>query len=233
MKRFYRAVSVTAADDGWRIVLDARELRTPARRTLSFPTPALAEAVAAEWDAQETDIVPRSMPLMKLASTAIDRITPDPAPTVGDVARYGETDLVCYRADRPRDLVLRQYAAWHPLLHWLEARHGIRLSVTEGVVPQPQDPLALAALADLVAAHDPLHLAALHAATTASGSVVIGLALLGREIDAAAAWRASRVDETWQAEQWGEDAEAVSHADALRAELAAARRFADLLDLPV
>jgi len=231
VKRFYGAVSVTAADDGWRVALDARELRSPARRTLSLPTAALAEAVAAEWDAQDAEIVPRSMPLMKLVSTAVDRIAPDPSPTVADIARYGETDLVCYRADRPRDLVLLQYEGWQPLLRWLEASHGIRLAVTEGVLPRAQDRGAIAALRTLAASRDPLHLAALHAATTASGSVVVGLALLAREIDAEAAWRVSRLDEIWQAEQWGEDVEAIARAEALRVELEASRRLVDLLDL--
>jgi chaperone required for assembly of F1-ATPase len=229
MKRAYREARAAPADGGWSIFLDDRRLLTPAKAALLLPTRGLAEAVAAEWEAQAERIVPTSMPLMRLAATAVDRVAPRREQVVDEIAGYAATDLVCYRADRPADLVARQRAVWQPLVDWATLRYDAPLLVTTGVLPQPQAPAVLTAIRRAVAAFDALHLVALQSATTACGSVVIGLALAERRLDVEAAWQASQLDEAYQIEKWGEDAEAAGRRADLRRDIAAARRFMDLL----
>jgi chaperone required for assembly of F1-ATPase len=229
MKRVYREVRVAPAGGGWSILLDARTLQTPARAPLLLPRRRLTEAVAAEWDAQAEKIVPASMPLMQLAATAIDRTGPQRGQVLRDIVGYAETDLVCYRADRPPELVARQSAAWQPLVDWLTLRFDAPLLVTTGIVPKAQPAGALAALRAAVEPLDAFWLTALHSATTACGSVAIALALAERRLDAEGAWQASQLDETFQIEQWGEDAEAAARRAALRRDLEATSRFMALL----
>src|SRR5262245_26651369 len=196
MKRVYRAVAVAPGDGGWQIMLDSRVLRTPAKAPLLLPNRALAEAVAAEWDAQVETVVPATMPLMRLAATAIDRVAPQRAGVIEEVAGYAGTDLVCYRADRPAELVARQQAVWQPLVDWATLRYDAPLLVTTGVVPRPQPAGAVAAIQAAVAAFDDFSLTALHGLTTACGSVVIALALAESHLEPEAAWHASQLDET-------------------------------------
>lgn len=229
MKRVYREVRVAPAGAGWSILLDARTLQTPARTPLLLSQRGLAEAIAAEWDAQTAKIVPATMPLMQLAATAIDRIAPQPEHAVEEVVGYAATDLVCYRADRPADLVERQNACWQPLVDWVTLRFDAPLRVTTGVVPKAQPSAAITAIRSAVESLDPFRLTALQGITTSCGSVVIGLAALERRLDAEAAWQASQLDETYQIEAWGEDAEAAARRAALRRDLAAIYRFIELL----
>jgi len=229
MKRVYREVRVAPEGDGWSISLDARRLQTPGRAALVLPKPGLAEAVAAEWDAQIDRIMPATMPLMRLAATAIDRVAPQRRQAVEDIVAYAGTDLVCYRADRPAELVARQTALWQPLVDWATLRFDAPLTVTTGIVPGPASAAAVAAIRAAVAAYDPWWLTALHGATTACGSVVIGLALAERRLDAEGAWQASQLDETFQIEQWGEDSEAASRRRDLKRDIEATARFMDLL----
>lgn len=229
MRRAYKAVTVQADDGGHQVRLDGRPLRTPARAALLLPSAALAAAVAAEWDAQGETVRPATMPLMQVAATAIDRIAPDPAAMACEIARFAETDLVCYRAEDSPALVRRQHAAWQPLVDWAALTHDAALRVVQGIMPVPQPPAALAALAAAVGRLDPWRLSALSVATAAAGSLVIGLALLAGRIDAEGAWEASQVDETFQIERWGEDAEAAARRAALREDFAAAERFLRLL----
>jgi chaperone required for assembly of F1-ATPase len=229
MKRVYREVRVAPAGDGWSILLDARRLQTPARAPLLLPRRGLAEAIAAEWDAQTEKVVPATMPLMQLAATAIDRTSPQRRQVIDEAVGYAGTDLICYRAERPPELVARQSATWQPLVDWVILRFDAPLLVTTGVVPKAQSTAALAAIRAAIEPLDVFQLTALHDATTACGSVAIGLALLERHLDAEAAWGASQLDETFQIEQWGEDAEAATRRAALKRDIEAATRFMALL----
>jgi chaperone required for assembly of F1-ATPase len=169
------------------------------------------------------------MPLLRLAATAIDRVTSQRKHVIEQITAYGASDLLCYRAERPPELVERQRATWEPLLDEAAERFGARLIVTEGVRPVEQELEALAALRSAVAAHDAMALAALHGVTTTTGSLVIGLLLAAGALDTDAAWRAARVDEDFQIEKWSEDAEARTAAEAQKVELLAAARFLALI----
>jgi chaperone required for assembly of F1-ATPase len=228
-RRFYQEATALADGDVWRIALDGKVVKTPARNPLSLPTRALAEAIAAEWNAQEAKVKPDSMPLMQLASTAIDRVAPDRGRIVAETAGYAATDLVCYRAEGPAELVARQAAAWDPLLDWLRERYDVSLQQGAGVMAIPQSDQALAALSRVVAAQDDLRLTALGVVTGAAGSLAIGLAVLEGRIGPEAAAEAAQLDELYQAERWGSDPEAERRRAAQKADLIAARRFLDLL----
>ena len=226
MKRFYKVASAEA--DG-RVLLDGKPVNTPARRRLVLPTPALAGAVADEWNAQGADVLPHTMKLTGLANAAIDRVAPDPAAFAAGLARYAEGDLLCYRADRPADLVARQAAEWDPLLAWARRRYDIDFAVTDAILHVPQPPLSIARLGAAAGALDAFRLAAMSPLVTIGGSLVAALALLEGEIDAAAAFDATHLDELWQAEQWGDDADAIAARDARRADFDAAARMLTLL----
>ena len=176
-KRFWTGVSVVEAPGGFGLRLDERPLRTPAKAELVVPTLALGRAIAAEWAAIEGEVVPEALPFTRAANVALDRVAVDPAPVVDHVAAYGESDLLCYRADGPAGLVARQAAAWDPPLAWAAERLGAPLAPTIGVAHRAQDPASLAALRVAVAAHDPFGLTALHELVTLSGSLVLGLAV--------------------------------------------------------
>ena len=229
MRRVYTAVATHAVEGGWGVTLDQKVLRTPAKNPLIVPSAALAAAIAAEWEAQQGEIRPATMPLFRLAATAIDRTAPLRDRVVDEVANYAGTDLVCYRADRPPALAARQHVVWQPLIDWATVRYDATLAVANGVIPTPQSPAALRAFAVAVAAQDDFPLTALHALTAACGSLVIALALLDGRLDAAAAFAASQLDETFQIEAWGQDAEAAARRTALAADIAAAARFVELL----
>jgi chaperone required for assembly of F1-ATPase len=229
MKRVYKSVTACRVDGGWGIRLDGRPLRTPARRELRLPSEPLAAAIAAEWNAQDPDIRPETMPLTRLAATALDRIAEKREEVAAEVAGYAATDLVCYRADHPATLVARQHAVWQPLIDWAAGRYDAGLAVTAGVVPLAQSPETLKIYAGVVAAFDDFRLTALHAATTACGSLVVALALVEGQLDAETAFAASQLDESFQIEAWGEDAEAAKRRAALAADIKSAARFLDLL----
>ena len=229
MKRVYKEVAARPAEGGWGIFLDGRPLRTPAKRELTVPNKRLAEAIAAEWDAQETDIRPHTMPLTRLAATALDHTAHQREKIVAEVANYAATDLVCYRVEQPPALAARQHAAWQKLIDWAAGRHDAGLTVTAGILPQPQSPAALKAFAGVVAAFDDFQLTALQALTAACGSLVIALALAEGRLDAEAAFAASQLDVTFQIEAWGEDVEAMKRRALLAEDIAAAARFLELL----
>ena len=227
MRRFYKAASV--GEDG-AILLDGRPVRTPAQAPLRLPTPALAEAVAAEWNAQGERVDPRAMPLTGLANAAIDRIGPDREAFARGLAAYGESDLLCYRAESPPRLVERQAALWDPILAWARRRYDVDFEVTGGIVHRRQSTATVERLAHAVHARSAFALAALSPLVTVSGSLVIALALAEGAIDLDTAWAAATLDEHWQAEQWGEDAEAAAALAARRRDFDAAYRFLTLLE---
>jgi chaperone required for assembly of F1-ATPase len=229
MRRFYRETAVVAGENGHTVALDGKPVRTPAKATLLLPNRALAEAIAAEWQAQGEDIAVPAMPLTRLASTAIDLVARRRHAVIAETANYAGTDLLCYRAAHPPELVTRQRIAWQPLLDWAAERFAAPLQVTQSVTPLAQPPASLAAIGATVAAHDDMRLTALRLATAVSGSVVIGLALLAERLDAEAAFSAAELDETYEIEKWGEDREQTKRRAGLRDDLLLAERFAQLL----
>jgi chaperone required for assembly of F1-ATPase len=229
MKRFYQKAGIMPAAGGYGVALDGRPIKTPAKQNLTVPSTALATAIAEEWEAQQGDIRPAEMPLTRLASTAIDRVMPQRVAIVQQIADYAGTDLVCYRAMRPPELAARQHAVWQPLVDWAALRYDAPLAVTAGVIPKSQPTASLRAFAAAVAAQDDFALAALHVATGACGSLIIALALLEARLDAAEAFAASQLDESFQIEAWGEDEEQTRRRRALAADIAAAAQFVSLL----
>jgi chaperone required for assembly of F1-ATPase len=229
MRRVYKDVAIRSVDGGWGLALDGRPMRTPGRNALVLPNEALALAIAAEWDAQREEIRPATMPVFRLAATAIDRTVPQRDLVVSETANYAGTDLVCYRADHPPALAARQQAVWQPLIDWANLRYETMLAVTSGIVPTRQPLATLQAFTAIVATQDEFRLTALHALTAACGSLIIALALFEGRLDAAAAFDASQLDESFQIERWGEDAEAAARRQALAADIAAAARFIALL----
>lgn len=229
MKRFYRDAAATPAGTGWEIALDGRPVRTPGRRPLVVPSERLANAIADEWRGQGDRIDPRSMPLTGLANAAIDRVAPDPEGFARGLARYGESDLLCYRAEGPAALAARQAERWDPILAWARRRYDVDFELVCGVMHRPQAEATLAQLGKAVAARGPFALAALSPLVTVSGSLLIALALAEGAIGPEDAWAAAALDDLWQVEQWGEDAEAARALAARRADFDAGYRFLRLL----
>ena len=232
MRRFYRDAGVDSGAEGHRVLLDGRPVRTPAKRLLIAPSAALAEAIAEEWRGQGDDIRPELLPLSRLAGTARDRMPELREAAIDEVVAYVDTDLVCYRAAAPFDLVERQQRSWQPLLEWLAASFGVRLAVTTSMLPVVQPDAAPTNVRQVVERLDDWPLVGFHAATTALGSVVLGLALLHGRIDAEAALAASLLDELFEIERWGAEAEALRRHEVLRRDVFGAERFLRLLDEP-
>lgn len=219
MKRFYKEVAVAPADGGFAVLLDGRPVKTPARNTLALPTEELAAAIAAEWRRQGGEIIATSMPLLRLANSVIDGVIAKRDEVVDAVMRFADNDLLCYRAHQPPDLVARQSAGWDPWLDWARRRHGANMTVAEGFNHVDQTPDALMALRQAAAALDPFALGALHVIASITGSLVLALAVADNAANGAQVFALSRIDETYQAEKWGEDAEAAKRASALAHEL--------------
>ena len=230
MKRFYTSAEPVAVEAGHQIHLDGRPVNTPAKVRLIVPNSALAAALAEEWNVQAEIIDPDTMPLTQLANTTIDRVAGQREAVVAGTLVYVETDLLCYRADQPRSLVERQAAVWQPLLDWAALEFDAPLTVTQGVLPARQPPSSLTAFARIVADCDDFRLAAISHAAALQGSLVLALALSAGRVTAAEAFDAAHLDDLYQQEFWGEDAEAAARLDRLRSELAATERFFRLLD---
>jgi chaperone required for assembly of F1-ATPase len=229
VKRFWNTVATAADADGWRVLLDGKPVRLPDGPPLLLPRRAMAEAVAAEWQAaggaKGGEMSYADVPLTRLAGTAQARVAAAVEPVALELARYAETDLLCYRAEHPAELVRRQQTAWDPWLDWADRSYGARLRVTAGIVHVAQEPAALAALAGAVAALDVPTLAALGIAVPLLGSLVLGLALADGAVDAEQAHATSLLDEHFQEEQWGQDADAIARRRRVAMDLALAARF--------
>lgn len=220
MKKFYTEVSTEKTAGGYEIRLDGRTVKTPDGGALLCPTEALAEAVAGEWRAQDTHILPDAMPLTKLLNTALDRVATDRAAMREHVLRYAGTDLVCYLAeDSERELLEKQRETWPPLLAWLRNTHGISLEHTSGILPVEQPEDSVAALGALIDGMDDVAFTALQACVAATGSLVISIALVESRIDGDSAYEAAFLDELHQAETWGADEEAENRRKNIRKEL--------------
>jgi chaperone required for assembly of F1-ATPase len=228
-KRFYQSATVAEmGEGGYAVQLDGRKIKTPAGKPLAAPSRALAAAIAEEWNAQGETIVPASMPLTKLANTAIDAVGERKAEVAGDIVKYAGTDLVCYRAAYPSELIAAQARAWDPILEWMKSRYETTFLTGSGVAHIAQPARSLEAVRGAVEALDAFRLTALHVMTSLTGSALIALACAGGDLDAGAAWAAAQTDENWQAARWGEDSEAAERQKNRQAEFEAAFRFFNL-----
>jgi chaperone required for assembly of F1-ATPase len=231
MKRFYKETAAEAGEGGFRVLLDGKPMRTPAKSVLVVPTAPLAEAIAAEWRGvpDNGEINAAHLPLTRLAATGLDRVAVRRADVVADTAKYAGSDLLCYRATTPDSLVKLQHDTWQPLLDWAAERYGARLVVTEGIgfVEQPLE--ARTRLADAVAVYADVAMSALYNLTHTSGSLVIGLAVAEGRLTAEAAFAAAQVDELYQIERWGDDPHAKKQREGVRADIEACALFLALL----
>ena len=230
MRRFYKTTGVAASDGGFRVTLDGKPVRTPAKLPLVVPSRRLAEGIAEEWLAQGETVNLRSLRLTRLASIALDLVEPRRGVVIAEVAKYAATDLVCYRAESPPGLAQRQHAAWQPLVDWATLRFDAPLAITSGILPAAQPVATLTALTAAIAAYDTFRLAALHFATAACGSLVVALALVEGRLDAEAAFDAAELEQSFQIERWGEDPEQTQRRRELREDIAMAGQFVRLLD---
>jgi chaperone required for assembly of F1-ATPase len=225
-KRFYKSAAVTEPEPGrFSIVLDGRPVKTPAGHSLTVRSRALAQAIAEEWNAQEETIVPLRLPLTRLANSAIDGVVEKLAEVADGIVKFAATDLVCYRADYPEELVSKQKQTWDPILAFIKDRYGASFVTGTGIAYLSQPRASLEALRAALRALNPFKLTALHAMTALTGSALIAIAGADGFLDADAAWTAAHVDETWQGSQWGQDFEAAHRMEARRAEFDAAALF--------
>ncbi|MBL4838222.1 MAG: hypothetical protein JKY34_11665 [Kordiimonadaceae bacterium] len=225
MRKFYTDVTVVEAEGGFQVALDERVIKTPRKAQLLIPTQALAEAVAAEWRAQGDKIATETMPVNRLANTAIDRVGPRFALVAKEISAFGGTDLLCYRADDPPALIARENELWNPFLVWAEEAFGAKLVTTDGIMPIKQDAVALVNLASEVDACDVFELTALHEFTNGFGSLVLALAYLKEKYSFDVCFQASLLHQIHQEEKWGIDSEVTDKQKTLRADLTTACQF--------
>jgi chaperone required for assembly of F1-ATPase len=230
VKRFWKEVSVEPEGEDWTIKLDSRQVKTPARAPLMVPSRRLAEAIADEWRSMGETMDPRAMPLTGIANAAIDRVTPDREAFAQGLANYAEADLACYRAEGPRQLADRQTREWDPLLGWARRRFDVDFATTVDLMHVAQPEVTVKQLSHELETLDPFRLAGLSPVITIGGSLVAALALLEKAITPEQAWHAVSVDERWQLEQWGADAEAEAALENRHRDFLAAARFLELLD---
>lgn len=228
-RRFYQVAGVTQVGEDFGITLDGKVVRTPGGLDLLLPTRVAAEVLAGEWDAQETYIRPSSMPFMQLACTAIDRVSSGREAIIDLVVSYGSTDLFCYLSESPHELIHRQRAAWEPLLDWAREAYGIDLQTTSGIAPIEQSEQTMLKIRQVVSQHANLELTVLAELTQIMGSVIGALAVVHGRLTPEAAFDVSQVDESWQIERWGEDADALTRREKLRFDIGAAVRFLSMI----
>jgi chaperone required for assembly of F1-ATPase len=228
MKRFYREAAASEVPGGWQVMLDGRGVKTVGGAAQVVPTAALAEALAAEWEAQGEEIIPASFVLRDLADYALNVVSSDPAAIAHSLLRFAETDTLCYRAEPDEPLAARQAEVWEPLLIAAERRFDVYFERVAGVLHRPQPPATLARLEQVMLAKSAFELAALNTLASLAASLVIGLAALEPEADAEVLWSAANLEEDWQAEQWGEDYEAAALRERRLGIFTAAAQFARL-----
>ena len=226
--RVYKTVAVTETDGLFGVSLDDRVLHTPGRSKLETQSKALAKAICAEWDSQVEFITPGTMPLTKLQNTAQDRIGPKAETVVADLLSYLDTDLLCYRAERPSELVERQSAIWQPVLDWLRETHGIDLSVGTSLMPLSHAKESHHCAEQGLNALNTVELTSLQATAGLTSSLSLGFALVGGKLSGAEVAASANLDETWQMEKWGEDQEALDRIAGLAAEVLAVEKFLKL-----
>ncbi len=224
-RRFWTTASAVPVAGGFTVQLDARPVRTPLKAPLILPTEALASAIASEWQAVEGTVDPGQMPFTRMANSAIDKVAPQFDAVAAMLAEYGGSDLLCYRAMEPAPLVARQAEGWDPVLDWAARSLSAPLHPTAGVMHRVQPAASLAALHGAIRALTPFQLTAFHDLVALSGSLILALAVTRSRLSAEAAWNLSRIDETWQIEEWGEDEEAAETAALKRSDFLQADRF--------
>lgn len=224
-KRFWKAAEVVPLDLGFAVHLDGRAVKTPAKNPLILPTQTLAQLIAAEWDAQSGIINPESMPMTRRANSALEKVAPNRSAVIDELAGYGASDLLCYRAHSPAELAARQAAGWQPWLDWAARDLAAPLRVTSGIVHIDQPRESLTALRDAVAQYDNFGLAGLHDLVAITGSLVLALAMAKGILTPDQGFALSRIDEAWQAEHWGRDADADQLESAKAAALHTASAF--------
>ena len=205
-KRFYANADVAEDDSGFAIMLDGKPIRTPSGKKVAAPSREIAEAIAAEWNAQAEMIDPLTMPLTRFANSVVQGVTDNAAAVSDDVAKYFGSDLLFYRAGHPEGLVAREAKHWDPILFWAAETLGAHFMLAEGVMHVQQPDQAISAARGALP-EDPWRIAALHVITTLTGSALLALALFHGEIDPEQTWAAAHVDEDWNAEKWGVDEE--------------------------
>jgi chaperone required for assembly of F1-ATPase len=228
-KRFYKDVAIANEGGSMALRLDGKPVRTPGKAPLALPTRALAEAVAEEWRAQGERIDPRTMPLTRLANSAIDGVAGREEAVIDDILAYAGSDLLCYRAHGPRGLTEAQAKHWDPVVAWAKEALNAPLVLSEGVVHVAQPQASLAAIRKRVEGRDPFSLAALHVLTSLTGSALLALAVALGRLTPEEAWAAAHADEDFQIGQWGEDADAAERRETRRRDFAAAARMLALL----
>jgi chaperone required for assembly of F1-ATPase len=228
-KRFWTDVDVTEVGGGFAVTLDGRSIKSPAKQEFIAPTRALANAVADEWRGQGEVMDPRSMPQTRYVNSVIDGVASRRAAVIETVAAYGGSDLLCYRAEHPEELIARQAERWNPLLDWARDTYDAPLILGAGVMPVAQPAPSLSRFSDAVAAHGDFELAGLHDLVSISGSLVIGLAVSSTRLSADDAFDLSRLDDDWQIEQWGKDEDAMAVAALKRTEFTEAARLLTLV----
>lgn len=222
-KRFYENVGTEEREGGFSITLDGKAVKTPAKNFLMLPTREAAELVVAEWAGQGEFINPATMPVTKLANTAIDAVSNSLAEVFDEIVRFAGTDMLCYRADGPKELIDRQAHRWDPVLSWVATAHGARFFLVEGVMHQEQPAEAIAAFARALERYrDPFLTSCLNVVTTLTGSAVLALAYADGAYEIDEVWSLAHIDEDWTVEHWGTDAEAEARRAARYAEYASA-----------
>lgn len=221
-RRFYKAATAGAHADGFAVLLDGKPVRTPGKKSLAVAGRRIAEALAAEWEAQRERIDPATMPLTRLVNSAVDRVAGEMKAVRAEIVKYAGNDLICYRAEGPQSLLDAQAAAWDPLVDWARAALGVRMVLADGIVHAAQDEALSSAVYRALQPLDPLALAAVSSATTLTGSAIVALALLSGRLTVEEAWEAAHVDENWQMSQWGQDEAAISQRQSRKRELDAA-----------
>lgn len=230
IKRFYSRADVSAETaPPFRVLLDGRPVRTPKKQLLAVPSRALAEALAAEWSSQGGEINPASMPLTRMVNTTLDGVVGQEDALRDDIAAFAMSDLVCYRAEGPSDLVARQARAWDPVVAWAETSLGCRFVLAAGLMPVVQPEQIRSNVLRSLARCDGFRLTPLHVMTTLTGSALVALATAAGTLTADAAWTAAHVDEDFQISQWGEDDEAALRRTKRLAEMHAAARMLELV----
>lgn len=230
MKRFYKKAETVEVDDGFSVTLDGRPIKTPAKAPFVLPNAAIAAEIAVEWEAQTDKVDPETMPSMKYAATAIDRVMTQREKVIDEIVGFGGTDLVCYRATYPEHLVTKQTDAWDPLLVWLKETFSVSLNVTPGVGYIAQDDAGLAKLRSEIETQSDLQLAAIHDIVSLTGSLVVTLAVMRRKLNAEQAFGVSELDETHIIDEWGEDTESTKRRKNNKVSLNDAIKFLKLCD---
>lgn len=228
-KRFYAKSDVVKTDGGHAVTLDGKPIRTPSGRIITVPAREIAEAMAAEWQAQQETIDPLTMPMTRFANSVVDAVVDRVALVRDDITKFLQSDLLFYRAGHPEPLVAREAKHWDPVLFWAADTLGAHFILAEGVVHVRQPRSAVEA-ARAVLPDDPWSVAAMHVVTTLTGSALLALALKHEVLDPDQVWAAAHVDEDWNAEQWGVDEEAVRRRAARRVDFAAAARIIDVMN---